>query len=101
MRIEYGTLIGDQQLAEDMALYGVASGSLTVGPGRELYLYGLCCANLTVEAGATATVLGTVAGNVVNRGTVILHGLVQGSVHTKGARFEKSPASVISGTLES
>lgn len=100
MRIEYGTIAGDQQLAEDLALYGVANGSLTVGAGRLLYLYGLCCADLIVEEGATATVLGTVAGNVINRGTVALHGLVQGNVQTKGAKFEKSPASVISGTLE-
>jgi len=100
MRLEYGTLIGDQHLTDDLALYGVASGNLIVGAGRELYLYGVCCANLTVESGASATVLGTVAGDIVNHGTVILHGLVQGSVHSQGARFEKSPAAVISGTCE-
>lgn len=100
MRVEYGSLFGDQVLAEDLALYGVATGSLTVGAGRSLFLYGLCSAGLVVEAGASATVLGTVAGDIVNRGSVVLHGLVQGSVYSRGASLTKSPASVVVGALE-
>jgi len=100
VHIEYGTILGDQRLSDDLTLYGVATGTLTVTAGRSLYLYGLCGAGLVVETGGAATILGTVAGDVFNRGTVMLHGIVQGSVHSIGGQFEKSPASVVSGLLE-
>ena len=100
MRIEYGSIHGDQVLSEDLALYGLATGSLTIGAGHALYLYGMCNGNVIVEAGASATLLGTVAGDVVNRGTAVLHGVVQGGVYSKGASLTKSPTSVVVGPYE-
>lgn len=100
MDIENGKLEGDYVVHGRLQLNGMVTGATTVSPNSHLHLAGTCCGDLVVQAGATAMLSGTVVGNLINLGVVELRGTVQGDVRSNGAHFQRTPGSVVNGTVE-
>lgn len=67
----------------DLDFDGVAPGDVTVLAPAKLRLSGTVLGSLYVEAGAKAEVTGSVLGAVINRGFVLLRGVV-GALRTEG-----------------
>jgi hypothetical protein len=59
---------GSFVLDRDLCFHGLVTGSITVPRGRRLELYGTIGYDLIVEAGASALVVGTICGTLVNLG---------------------------------
>lgn len=71
------------QVEADLEFEGVARGDVTVVAPARFRLRGTVLGSLYVEAGAKAEVTGQVVGAVINRGFVLLRGLV-GALRTEG-----------------
>jgi len=100
LQTENGKIEGDFVVSGQFTLNGMVTGTTTVAPGASFQLHGMCCGDLVVSSGATAVLFGTVVGNLVNTGVVELRGVIQGNVFSKGAHFQRSPSSVVKGTIE-
>lgn len=68
MKTFHKTHEGNLRLAEDIELFGLVTGSVTVPSGICLLLYGGISGDLIVEQTAEATVHGTVGGSLINNG---------------------------------
>ena len=75
---EYNTIEGDVVLDEDLCLYGMVTGDVTVPANRELRLYGMVSGNLTVEADGSAIVHGMVCKSLTAFGRAEVAGTVVG-----------------------
>ena len=100
MRTEYRKIEGNLQLTEDLALYGMVTGDVTVLSGMSLDLYGAIGGNADIAAGAGANIYGVVAGDVVNSGTVEIRGIVCGDVRSKTGKVHFSADCVIVGARD-
>jgi len=72
---------GDLAVTGHSVLRGMVTGTTTVTVGALLECYGTCCGDLVIDEGGRAVVYGTVGGNVINRGSFTLHGVVSGHVN--------------------
>jgi cytoskeletal protein CcmA (bactofilin family) len=91
---------GPLEVANELALYGMITGDVTVLAGGYLHLNGTCCANLRVEPGATVALDGTVAGNVSNDGgTLHVRGRISGQLLRFRGETTVYPGAVVAGTV--
>ena len=82
MNSESGKIDGDFEVAEDLQLHGMITGSALVKSGALLQLHGTVVKDVIVEQGGTAIINGTVGGSVINRGgSIEIYGVVHGSVN--------------------
>lgn len=96
VRIEQGTLTGDTEVRDHLAMYGLALGDLHVLSGGTLDLYGLCQRNLVVQPGAVVRIFGLVNGDVMNNGgSVHVLGTVQGLVTNNRGTVRVEPNAVV------
>lgn len=100
MKVERNDINGDLLVEDLVAIYGTVTGTITVNAGGSLDLFGVCGADLIVETGGTAIIDGAIRGNLINRGTVDLRGVVDGDVRTEGGYLHQAPAAVVSGILQ-
>ena len=68
VRQEYGKIEGNLTVEDDLVLFGMCTGNITVASSGVLTLHGMCTGNLEVLPGGTAYLNGMVAGNVLNLG---------------------------------
>ncbi|SES07075.1 hypothetical protein [Sphingobium sp. YR768] len=68
MKAVHENLNGPFDIEEDIALYGVVTGSATLCRRTRLILHGTIAGDLKVEKGAHAILRGTVAGRIYNDG---------------------------------
>ena len=100
MKIESGKIEGNLVVDEPFELQGMVTGVTTVTANGSLKLQGMCCDDLVIQKGGVAMIMGTVDGNLVNEGTVELRGVIRGNVHSRSGHFQRSPSSVVRGTVE-
>jgi hypothetical protein len=103
MNTESGTLAGDVELCTPLALYGMATGTITVSSGGVLDLHGMCVKNLVVLPGGVARIYGMVNGDATNLGgSLHVAGTVHGSVRTQTGQTHIEPnAVVVRGVVQS
>lgn len=73
----------DMQVDADLDFDGVARGDVTVVAPARFTMRGTVLGSIYVEAGAKAEVTGRVIGAVINRGFVLLRGVV-GALRNEG-----------------
>ncbi len=87
MRQEFNLIEGDLEISDDVALFGICHGDITVKPAGHLYLKGVCTGDVEVEEHAFVEISGIVQGKVRNcGGEVDVHGVVQGSLLADAGR---------------
>lgn len=87
MRQEFNLIEGDLEITDDVALFGICHGDITVKPAGHLYLRGVCTGDIVVEADGIVEISGIVQGKLRNRGgEVDVHGVIQGSLLANAGR---------------
>lgn len=95
MRAESGKIEGDLGVQEDVAIYGMVTGSILV-TGGILHLHGMCLKNVIVRSGGTAKLHGMVSGDAINEGgSLEVLGTVNGAVRTVNGTTVVSPSAVV------
>ena len=84
MKSEHEKIDGDLFVTEELILYGLVTGNVTIDKGGNLILHGMCCKNLLIEEGGECFLHGTVVGNVDNIGGYLeVHGKISGYLRTE------------------
>lgn len=101
--IERGKLEGDVEITSPLALYGMATGNITVSSGGALDLHGMCLKNVVVKSGGIVRIHGMVTGDAINLGgSLQILGTVHGSVKTQsGSTVVEQGAVVVRGVVQS
>lgn len=95
MRRYGGKIVGDLRVAEDFTLNGMVTGTITVADGAHLELNGTAHA-MILESGSSATLKGTIARDVENRGGELeVFGVIAGSLRTLTGTTEVDPEAMI------
>lgn len=76
-RIE-GRFPGPVVIREHTSFHGKIEGDVTVEPGVTLLAHGMIDGNLDIGSDATVELRGMVAGSSVNRGRLVVYGVVRG-----------------------
>ncbi len=98
MTTEHGTLHGDQQVTDELDLYGMVRGNMSAARGARVRIYGFVAGDLIVEEEANVKLYGTVTGSVRNRGGVLLiEGTVHGTLHEEAGNTTIAERAVIRG----
>lgn len=96
VNVREGSLI----VFSDTVIIGQQVGPVVLQPRSELFVKGLILGDLEIEAGASCTVHGTVIGNIKNRGTLKVYGLVNGEIiNENGSVSVDANAKVLNPTL--
>jgi cytoskeletal protein CcmA (bactofilin family) len=93
MRRVEGKLLGPVVIREDTEFHGMIDGDATAVEGVTFLVHGMIAGDLRIERGATVELRGMVAGSAVNRGRLLLYGVVRGLVHDE----DTGATSVMSG----
>src|SRR5262245_27020803 len=99
MKLEHGKLDGNVRVVDELALYGMVTGDVTVAPNATLHLHGMACRNLTLEPESHVDLHGMVTGNVMNGGGHLrVYGTVNGQLtHHSGVTKIHSNAVIHGG----
>lgn len=92
--------VGDLIVSDNQETKGPVTGTTYVRSGGSLVAHGQLAGGLIVEAGGHAVVHGQVARNVVNHGTLELHGQVVGQLMGHPPVNQLRPNQVIGNDLE-
>lgn len=85
MNTEHGKIEGDLEITSELKMHGMFTGDVTVKEGGYLIHHGMATKSLHIEAGAIVEILGTVSGNVINRGgKLLVSGSISGQVIEQG-----------------
>jgi hypothetical protein len=85
MRRVEGKLLGPVVIVEDTDFHGMIDGDATAAAGVTFLVHGMIAGDLRIERDATVELRGMVAGTAVNRGRLVLYGVVRGRVHDEDA----------------
>jgi hypothetical protein len=85
MRRVEGKLLGPVVFPEDTSFHGMIDGNATAAAGVTVLVHGMIAGDLRIERDATVELRGMVAGSTVNRGRLIIYGVVRGPVHDEDA----------------
>jgi hypothetical protein len=80
MKTVHGKVLGPLFFTEDTSFHGMIDGDASVAPGVTLLMHGMIAGNLSIERNARVELRGMVAGTAVNKGELILYGVVRGLV---------------------
>lgn len=87
MRQEFNLIEGDLEITDDVTLFGICHGDITVKPEGHLQLKGVCTGDVEVEEHAVVEISGIVQGKLHNcGGEVDVHGVIQGSLLSDAGR---------------
>jgi cytoskeletal protein CcmA (bactofilin family) len=81
MRHVEGKLLGPVVFPENTSFHGMIAGDLTAAAGVTVLVHGRIAGSLCIERDATVELRGMVSGSVLNRGRLIIYGVVRGPVH--------------------
>jgi cytoskeletal protein CcmA (bactofilin family) len=85
MRRVEGKLLGPVVFREDTSFHGMIDGDATAAAGVTVLVHGMIAGSLEVERDATVELRGMVAGPTVNRGRLVIYGVVRAPVHNEDA----------------
>jgi cytoskeletal protein CcmA (bactofilin family) len=85
MRRVEGKLLGPVVIHEDTSFHGMIDGNATAAAGVTFLIHGMIAGDLRIEPDATVELRGMVAGRTVNRGRLVIYGVVRGPVHDEDA----------------
>jgi cytoskeletal protein CcmA (bactofilin family) len=85
MRRVEGRLLGPVVFAEDTSFHGLIAGDATAAAGATVLVHGRIAGALCIEPDAMVELHGIVAGSIVNRGRLIIYGVVRGPVQDEDA----------------
>jgi hypothetical protein len=85
MRRVEGKLLGPVLIHEHTSFHGMIDGDATAAPGVTLLMHGMIAGNLHIERDATVELRGMVAGSTINRGRLIVYGVVRGPIRDEDA----------------
>ena len=85
MRRVEGRVLGPVVFAQDTSFHGMIDGDATAAAGVTVLLHGMVAGSLSIERDATVELRGMVAGPTVNRGRLIIYGVVRGPVRDEDA----------------
>jgi hypothetical protein len=80
MRRVEGKVLGPVVIREDTDFHGMIDGDATAAEGVTFVVHGMIAGDLRIERDATVELRGMVAGSAINRGRLILFGVVRGLV---------------------
>lgn len=89
---------GPLSVDEDTQVNGIVTGHITVRAGNHLRLTGVASSGITVEPGGSASLHGTVNGNVVGHGVTEITGIVAGTATGEGVHI--ASGAVVNGRAE-
>lgn len=96
MRAVHGRLDGPCRIEEDLAVYGMVTGSAEVVGGSRLILHGTVAGDLIIDTGASASIHGTVTGWVRNMGgKAEIFGVVNGAETLPGGVTTIRPGALV------
>lgn len=80
MKRYHGKVFGPAVIADDTRFHGMIAEDVTVGRGVRFDMRGRIAGDLDIERDAIVELRGVVLGSVVNRGRLIIYGVVRGPI---------------------
>lgn len=74
---------GSLTVLSDTIILGQQVGPVVLQPDSELYVKGIILGDVHIKSGARCIVHGTVIGQIKNRGTLKIYGLVNGEISSE------------------
>lgn len=96
MRQEFGKIQENLLITDELCLFGMCTGNITVESGGALYLHGMCTGNIEVGKDGRVVIEGMCTGNILNSGGILeVNGVIRGTLHEVAGTTEVHPKALI------